>query len=389
MTPLKKNILFIHRWLGFISGLVVVIVSLTGCLYVFQDEIQDALFDYRKVAVEQKPFMLPSQLRQIAFKYYPTADKNPAVGYYGKDRPAIVMLEVPKVGIRYISLNPYSGKFLYDENIMRNFFVVVEYIHLYLLLPPAIGKQIVGWSVVIFVVLLITGIVLWWPKRKSDRKRSFTIKWNGRWRRINYDLHNVLGFYACSIALILAITGLSICFEWVTKGINKAVNLGQTYSVEERASVSDSLHKPQVPINAWDKGFLYAHQHTPQAHMLIIYGEIQNAGSTITVNAYYEPMRYYKSDTYTFDQFSGKPLKVLKHQTKSPGLKMNDMNYDIHVGQILGLPTKIIAFLASLICASLPITGFVIWWGKRNKKGKKAKEVVHRRTHNKALVARV
>jgi uncharacterized iron-regulated membrane protein len=123
--------------------------------------------------------------------------------------------------------------------------------------------------------------------------------------------------------------------------------------------------------------------------MLIIYGEIQNAGSTITVNAYYNPMRYYKSDTYTFDQFSGKPLKVLKHQTKSPGLKMNDMNYDIHVGQILGLPTKIIAFLASLICASLPITGFVIWWGKRNKKGKKAKEVVHRRTHNKALVARV
>ncbi|HEY9533178.1 MAG TPA: PepSY domain-containing protein, partial [Mucilaginibacter sp.] len=40
MTPLKKTILFTHRWLGFISGLVVVIVSITGCLFVFQDEIQ-------------------------------------------------------------------------------------------------------------------------------------------------------------------------------------------------------------------------------------------------------------------------------------------------------------------------------------------------------------
>lgn len=389
MTPLKKNILFIHRWLGFISGLVVVIVSITGCLYVFQDEIQDALYDYRKVAIEQKPFLLPSQLREVAFRHYPTAEKDPIVGYYGKDRPAIVMLTVPKLGLRYINLNPYTGKFLHDEDIKRNFFVVVEYIHLYLLLPPAIGTQVVGWSVVIFVVLLITGIVLWWPKRKSDRKRSFAIKWKGRWRRVNYDLHNVLGFYACSIAVILAITGLSIAFGWVTKGINKAVNLGRTYANEEHVSVSDSLHKPQSPINAWDKGFLYAVKHSPRAQMFIVYGDTKKSGGTITINAYYEAMRYYKGDTYDFDQFTAKPLKVLKHQAKSPGLKINDMNYDIHVGQILGLPTKIIAFLASLICASLPVTGFVIWWGKRNKKGKKVKEIVHRRTHNKQAITKV
>jgi uncharacterized iron-regulated membrane protein len=44
------------------------------------------------------------------------------------------------------------------------------------------------------------------------------------------------------------------------------------------------------------------------------------------------------------------------------------MNYDIHVGAVLGLPGKIIAFCASLIAASLPITGFYIWWGRRKKK---------------------
>ncbi|WP_214072272.1 PepSY-associated TM helix domain-containing protein [Mucilaginibacter sp. dw_454] len=382
MSPLKKTILFIHRWLGFISGLVVVIVSITGCLYVFQDEIQDALCDYRKVAIEQKPFLLPSQLQQIAFEYYPTAEKNPVIGYYGNDRPAIVMMTVPKLGSRYIYLNPYSGRFLHDENIDRNFFVIVEYIHLYLLLPPAVGGQIVGWSVVIFVVLMITGIILWWPKRKSDRKRSFTIKWNGRWRRVNYDLHNVLGFYACSIALILAFTGLSICFDWVTKGINKTANLGKTYANEERIPVSDSLHKPQTTINSWDKSYLYARQHSPQAGMFVLYGDSKKAANTVTINAYYTPLHYYKSDSYEFDQFSAKLLKVLMHQSKSAGLKLNDMNYDIHVGQILGLTGKIIAFLASLICASLPITGFVIWWGKRSKsKGKKVKQVVHRRTH--------
>ncbi len=59
---------------------------------------------------------------------------------------------------------------------------------------------------------------------------------------------------------------------------------------------------------------------------------------------------------------------------------MNDANYDIHVGQIAGLTGKIIAFLASLISASLPVTGLIIWLGKRKKgKSKKAKGVVHRR----------
>jgi len=61
---------------------------------------------------------------------------------------------------------------------------------------------------------------------------------------------------------------------------------------------------------------------------------------------------------------------------------MNEMNYDIHVGQILGLTGKIIAFFVSLICASLPVTGFIVWLGKRKKpKNKKIKEVAHRKTH--------
>ena len=41
------------------------------------------------------------------------------------------------------------------------------------------------------------------------------------------------------------------------------------------------------------------------------------------------------------------------------------LNYDIHIGAVLGLTGKIIAFLISLICASLPITGFLVWWNKR------------------------
>jgi uncharacterized iron-regulated membrane protein len=47
--------------------------------------------------------------------------------------------------------------------------------------------------------------------------------------------------------------------------------------------------------------------------------------------------------------------------------KVYRMNYDIHTGAIIGLPGKILAFFASLIAASLPVTGFMVWLGRRNK----------------------
>jgi uncharacterized iron-regulated membrane protein len=95
---------------------------------------------------------------------------------------------------------------------------------------------------------MITGLILWWPKRKTDRKRSFTIKWGGRWRRVNYDLHNVLGFYATSIAIILSISGLAIAFEPVSKGIYNTANIGRNIKYEDEVTEpkSDSLKKAGI-----------------------------------------------------------------------------------------------------------------------------------------------
>jgi uncharacterized iron-regulated membrane protein len=129
-----------------------------------------------------------------------------------------------------------------------------------------------------------------------------------------------------------------------------------------------------VPVG--DRAFIYAKTKSPSAQMFFVIDGDGKGGNTTSVTAYYTPMHYYRSDSYTFDQYSGKILKTQLYQTKSPGRKMNDANYDIHVGQILGLPGKIIAFFASLICASLPVTGFMVWWGKRNKK--KSPKLRHR-----------
>jgi len=380
MTAFKKAILFMHRWLGFISGLVVFVVSITGCIFCFQDEIQDALHSYRKIEAQSKPFLKPSVLQQRAQQYMP-AGKLSGLIYNGADRPALVGL-TDKAGYHNIYVNPYTGKVLHDDLLQSNFFIIVQYIHLYLLLPDNIGRMVVGTSVLIFVVLMITGIILWWPKRKTDRKRSFTVKWGARWRRVNYDLHNVLGFYSTAIALVLSITGLSMSFEWVREGIYKGGNLGKTIAIERKEFKSDStLNTVKQNVPAIDVAYATITQKSPQAKMLIFYGA-NTPGEALYGIAYAQPLRYSYRDSYQFDQYTGRLLLELPNTKKSLGLKLEDMNYDIHVGQIAGLPGKILAFIVSLICASLPLTGLIIYLGKRKKgKGQKVREIAHKKSH--------
>jgi uncharacterized iron-regulated membrane protein len=96
----------------------------------------------------------------------------------------------------------------------------------------------------------------------------------------------------------------------------------------------------------------------------------------IAANANPEEGTYWKIDYRYFDQNSLKEVSVDHIYGRFPGAKAADKllraNYDVHTGAILGLPGKILAFIASLICASLPVTGVYIWWGRRSKEKKSA-----------------
>ncbi|MFA6278389.1 MAG: PepSY-associated TM helix domain-containing protein, partial [Pedobacter sp.] len=87
-----------------------------------------------------------------------------------------------------------------------------------------------------------------------------------------------------------------------------------------------------------------------------------------------DPSTYWKADYRYFDQHTLKEIEV-KHMfgrlsNASTADKILRMNYDIHIGAIAGIPGKILAFIASLVAASMPVTGVIIWWGRRKKQTK-------------------
>jgi uncharacterized iron-regulated membrane protein len=376
MTATKSAILFAHRWLGFISGLVVLIISISGCIYCFHDEIEDVSNPYRKVEVQSQPFLLPSVFQDLALKKFP-GGKITSVAYYGKDRSVLVRVLYSKK-VMALFYNPYTGELLKSRAFKDSFFAFIKDVHLYLFLPKEIGKVVNYVSVIVFLIIMITGLVLWWPTRKSDRKRSFTIKWRAKWKRVNYDLHNVLGFYVTAIAMIVALTGLSFTLPWMNKGIYNIANFGRSFPAEKKKFQSDSITIAAFPRAdpVIDQAYLTVRKKSPHAGYILLFSG-STASSPLSVTAYPSALHFSHQDTYAFDQYSGKLLNFLPDQNKSAGMKLNAMNYDIHTGQIAGFAGKIIAFLSSLICATLPVTGLILYLGKKKKS--KKKPVVQRR----------
>jgi uncharacterized iron-regulated membrane protein len=362
----------LHLWLGLASGLIVSFLGITGCMLAFQREIENTFQSYRYVTDEHKSFLPPSQLKSMAEVKLPGKDVH-AVMYNGRDRAAEVIFYKydPPVSYYYIAyIDPYTGNVQQLKNMDRDFFRILVDGHFYLWLPPAIGQPIVASATLIFLVLMITGIILWWPKNRHVRKQRFRIKFNARWRRVNYDLHNVLGFYMTWVAIFLAVTGLVWGFQWFADGLYAVTGGKKSLVYVEPASDTlaqvNDRSKATIDI-IWEKmQQMYPHAESIEVH------PPETASSPIAANANPDRETYWKLDYRYFDQYTLKELEVDhvygRFSKANAADKIMRMNYDVHTGAILGITGKVMMFFGSLIAASLPITGLMVWLGRKKKK---------------------
>lgn len=362
-----KGLRFAHRWLGLLSGLVVFILGITGCILAFEAEIRVFTEPFRNVQAEDKPYLPPSVLKELAGKQlasglalgieYPGEGKAAVGIYYDDSRYELVFL------------NPYSGEVLKHKNMNRDFFRIILDGHYYLWLPHAIGQPLAASATLIFLLLLISGMVLWWPRNKGAVKQRFRIKWNAGWRRKNYDLHAVLGFYMSWVAIFIVVTGLVFGFEWAARTVYW-ISSGGEAMVEHQHPISDTTKA--VPVynmadRLWEQ---YRRQTGKKESLAVYFAHLPSDPHEIIIN--HSPGTYYNSDFFHFDQYTGQPLKAAgswdgRFAEANTADKIARMNYDIHTGAIWGLAGKLLAFFASFLAASMPVTGFLLWRGRQRK----------------------
>jgi uncharacterized iron-regulated membrane protein len=381
--PLKKILGKIHLWLGLTAGLVVFISLTAAAVFVWEKELtewyhRDKIF-VPEVKAARLPFNLILENARKAARgnnvSFVTLDRDPSKAYEftnfkeAKEPGWLYMSSMEHY--QHIYVDPYTGKVLGVVDLPRDWIFNTRMLHQCLLLRYDVGHYIVGGATLIIFVMIITGIVLWWPKNKAALKQRLWFKWkpSTKWKRKNYDLHNIGGIYTFLFVLLFAVTGLVWTFDWWTNGIYRLLG-----NDPKKVFARPPKPAPTVDsvVHAYDRIFADAMHRVPNwqlAGFSIPEQGIKEPGAvTAFIRFSSGTSGWDESDAYAYHPRTGELYFSTPHDQKTLGAKWRNSNYAIHVGSIYGLPTKILACFIALYCASLPVSGFLIWRGRRKKK---------------------
>ncbi|MGB3801291.1 MAG: PepSY-associated TM helix domain-containing protein [Lewinella sp.] len=369
----SRLLIAVHKYLGLATGVIVLLVSLTGACWVFRDEIEPLFEPEYAFNVPAEGVLLASEAKALGQAVYP--DRAVHGTLYGEpDQPVeVIFYQIEPRFYRTVFLHPDSGEVLHIKDHLTGFFPWVLRGHMYLWLPEDIGGPVVKYGVLVFLLIILSGLVIWLPGRVKQLRRNLSFRWKPTtgWRRKNFDLHGIGGMCIWVFAFLFAVTGSAIGLPWFYQGMYRAVGGSgdPSFVIPENVSAEPSLagangREPYdllIPrLRAEDPKATDFEIHYPHTESSSVYVEIGRGEGIYWRNDY----RFF--DRYTLEEIPS-PSVYAKYGDADFAKLVMRMNYDVHVGAIGGLPGKVVAFLASLIVASLPVTGFLIWMGRRKK----------------------
>jgi uncharacterized iron-regulated membrane protein len=402
-----------HLWVGLSSGLILFVVCLSGTTYVFNKEITKWVeSDKFYVDIAAGTSALPAEeliakvekekkgLKVSAITV--PAGKNEAwlfsmTDKKKKEEKGAVKNEKEKTAgkngtgkpkrekLQNFLVNPYTGHIQGNaQTTTSQFFNTVLELHRWLLMDHEVGSIVTAVAAFLFLFLEISGLALWLPAKLKSWKRwnawkpGFTIKRAANWKRVNHDMHKALGFYTFIIITIMALTGPVFGLEWYRKAFHSSLGAKLPVKGEEgpkSKQPADSLVKP-LKASQWIAVANSVYQYEGDLRIALPKG---NTGSVSISKTRAGFMASAGVDKLFLDQYSNNIIRNEKFADKNLGQQISSMAKAIHTGEVFGVFSKIIYFIACLIATSLPVTGTIIWINKSRKSRKKARREVSQR----------
>lgn len=380
---MRKIFRNIHLWLSVPFGILITLICFSGAALVFEKEVMELC--HRELYFVKKVEAAPLPMEQLMTKVAATLPDSVSVTGVNissdPERAYQVTLSKPRRASMYV--DQYTGE-ITGKYERAPFFNFMFRMHRWLLDSMKQdggifwGKMIVGTSTLMFVFVLISGVVVWWPRTRKVLKNSLKIVANKGWRRFWYDLHVAGGMYALVFLLAMALTGLTWSFQWYRTGFYK------TFGVE----VQPSMGHGNAAANATAKGGKRdgkpegregrgAHRYSPYTNWQQVYEQLAEAnpdykqisvsdGSASVAVPRFGNQR--GTDRYKFNPRNGEITETTLYKDLDNSGKIRGWIYSVHVGSWGGMLTRILTFVAALIGASLPLTGYYLWIRKKIKR---------------------
>ncbi len=332
---MRRLFRWLHLWLSVPFGIIISLVCFSGAMLVFEDEVTELMHPsvYRvDVPPGGKPLPL-SRLVDAAMPFVPSGSHVTGITLPARpDRACRVGLSKPKRAAIYV--NPYTGQVTgsYER---PAFFKTMFSLHRWLLdsRPSGDGifwgKLLVGVSTLMFVLALLSGVAVWWPRTRKVLKSSLCLTWRKGSHRLWRSLHVAGGMYALLLLLVMALTGLTWSFGWYRTGFYWLLG------AEVQTSRTQAHRGGQAEASGRDKKGAPATAHWQEAYEQLRSG---HPDVDITVSA---------------DGTASLP--------RNPFANVRGLVYSLHTGTWGGWPTRILYFFAALIGTALPLTGYYLW----------------------------
>lgn len=381
--PIKAALLQVHSLVGLVLALLWAVVGLTGATMAFEDEIEASLnSQMMRVEASAARRLTPDEL--IA--------RLAAAGDFGKIS-AVTMVGDPSAATRIrfarsesgtrpssVYVDPYDGHVLGSPR-GEDFFATVRKLHRWLLLPGdgnGIGRKITGSAAICLIAMLITGLVLRWPRRARSVKTWLKPNLGLRGRGLHRSLHAVIGTWVLPVYLVMTLTGLWYSFEWYKAGANwlfarpqaaaaamqsKPPRGGATAeSKGETKTETKGEAKPLAFDHVWSAFLQQENNSYGRALMTLPAG----AGTAVRVRSWprdstLESVR----DEFRIDALTGRVISSDRYADKTFGERVLASVLDIHRGAILGWPGKLAFMLAAAMMPLFAVTGLLLYLSRR------------------------
>ena len=393
----------LHLWVSVPFGIVIAIICFTGALLVFESDIV-AL--YNKDVLRVKPAGEPLPLTTlIARVEQGLADGAEVTGVVVPSDPSeAYKVNVSKPSRAAVYVDQYTGE-VKGQAVRLPFFSEVRRLHRWLMdTRPKDGgifwgKMIVGTSTLAFVAIMLTGLVIWWPRNRKMLKNRLRIVFGKSLNRFWYDLHVAGGFYAMLLLLAMGLTGLTWSYKWYSEGLYSMFSTEASQSGVDKVHVEEgavsSIVKPDAVSSATPQADAVS-AATPQADAVSGATVLDDGESSKywgwqkafeTLNAEYAGYKTITvgdgtvtvalgglgnqraNDKYGFDTNTGALTSATLYADASARSKASGWVSSLHFGSWGGMVTKVLYFLAALLGATLPLTGYYFWikrlYGKR------------------------
>lgn len=363
MIALRKVIFWLHLTAGLAAGAIILVMCVTGTLLAFERQIVDfAERDLRAATPAGERLATEALLAKVRA----TRGGAPPSGVTLRADPAApVMLNFGREGALFVQ--PATGAILGEgAKGLRQFFHTVTGLHRWLAASEemrAVGKSITGAANLAFLFLVLSGLVLWWPRQWRPSALQAAMRFDGRLRgkARDWNWHNVLGFWCAVPLFFIVLTGVLISYPWAT---NLLYRLTGNEPPPVRAASPGGMRGAAVAaewkLDGLDAITARAAQEIPTWRTMTL-----RLPATKTATVMIEESHRGRPDLKTTLTLDAKTAEVTQREgfaQQNRARQWRLWGRWIHTGEAGGWPGQLLAGIATAGGAVLVWTGFALSW---------------------------